>query len=124
VLVVDDAHDVLEVLRVLLESWGAIVATADSVDQALARMHDFRPQLLLSDLSMPGQDGYELIRQVRALPDGEGGDVRAAALTARAGVEDRRRAIEAGFQEHLAKPVDPPDLQEKLTALLQLQPGP
>jgi CheY-like chemotaxis protein len=118
VLVVDDAIDVREVLRVLLEGWGAVVATADSVADALARLRDFRPHVLLSDLAMPGEDGYELIRQVRALPAGEGGDVRAAALTGLASDDDRRRAIAAGFQEHLRKPVDPPALRAKLAALL------
>jgi CheY-like chemotaxis protein len=118
VLVVDDAVDVREVLRVLLEGWGAVVATADSVGDALARLRDFRPEVLLSDLAMPGADGYDLIRQVRALPAGEGGDVRAAALTGLASEDDRRRAIAAGFQEHLLKPVDPPALRAKLAALL------
>jgi CheY-like chemotaxis protein len=109
---------VREVLRLLLESWGAVVRTAQSAEEALARVRDFRPQLLLSDLSMPGRDGCELMREVRGLPPELGGGIRAAALTARGGAEDRRRALEAGFEEHLLKPVDPPVLREKLAALL------
>jgi len=118
ILVVDDVEDVREVLRLLLESWGAVVRTAQSAEEALACVRDFRPQILLSDISMPGRDGCELIRQVRGLPAELGGGIRAAALTARGGLEDRRRALEAGFEEHMLKPIDPPVLRKKLAALL------
>ena len=66
-----------------------------------------RPDVLVSDIAMPGDDGYVLIAKIRALPPAEGGDIPALALTAHAGDEDRRRALEAGYHMHVAKPVEP-----------------
>jgi signal transduction histidine kinase len=105
VLVVDDEADTRETLTQILEHCGAEVLAVATVDDALAALPTFRPGVLLSDIGMPEQDGYELIRRVRGLAPGAGGAVPAAALTAFARSEDRRRAFLAGFQVHVAKPV-------------------
>lgn len=110
VLVVDDEADAREVVARLLEGCGATVVTASSAAGALQALRGGAFDVLLSDLGMPDQDGYDLIRAVRALPDAEGGAVPAAAFTAFTTDEDRDRALEAGFQYHLAKPVDAAEL--------------
>jgi CheY-like chemotaxis protein/nitrogen-specific signal transduction histidine kinase len=108
VLVVDDEADTLELSRQVLGDRHAQVLTAPSVDEALQTLLTFNPDVLVSDLSMPGRDGYELIRAVRLTtgPD----ELPAAALTAFARPEDAVRAHDAGFQMHLAKPVEPDEL--------------
>jgi len=108
VLVVDDELDTLELSRRVLGSYRALVVTATSVDTALATLDNFQADVLVSDLSMPGRDGYELIRAVRRNvgPD----TLPAAALTAFARPEDAVRAQDAGFQMHLAKPIEPEEL--------------
>ena len=90
----------------------------ESAEQALQAMASFRPEVLLSDIAMPGENGYELIRAVRALPAESGGSVPAIALTAFARSEDRQRALAAGFQRHLAKPVDQGELVDAVSAML------
>ena len=90
----------------LLRLSGAEVRTAESAETALALFEDFRPGVLLSDIAMPGQDGNTLIRKVRALGPKRGGDVPAIAFTALVSDADRRAALGAGFQRHLAKPID------------------
>ena len=120
VVVVDDEADARELLTALLEHHGAEVASAGSVDEALPLITRTRPDAMVSDVGMPIADGYELMRRLRALPAAEGGDTPAAALTGFARPEDGRRAIEAGFDAHLAKPVEPAalvDTVEKLAAL-------
>ena len=84
-----------------------VVATPAEALEAVRRL---RPDVLLSDIEMPGTDGYTFISQVRALPPEEGGQTPAAALTAYARVEDRTRALRAGFQLHVPKPVEPAEL--------------
>jgi CheY-like chemotaxis protein len=108
VLIVDDELDTLELSRQVLGDRHAQVLTAPSVDVALSTLSSFSPDVLVSDLSMPGKDGYELIRTVRSTtgPD----QLPAAALTAFARPEDAVRAHDAGFQIHLAKPVEPEEL--------------
>ena len=106
VLVVDDEADARETLSQILEHCGAEVTAVSSVDEAMQALPRYRPHVLLSDIGIPGQDGYELIRRVRNLAPEEGGAVPAAALTAFARSEDRRRALLAGFQMHVAKPVE------------------
>ncbi len=107
VLLVDDSPDHREVVRVGLSSMGADVQTAADAAEALARLSEQeRPDVIVSDIGMPDTDGYTLIRRVRALPRGRGGDIPAIALTGYARPEDRRRAYAEGFQLHLAKPVD------------------
>ncbi len=123
ILVVDDEEDNREVLKVLLEESGAHVVTAASTSEALRAVREARPELLVSDIGMPGEDGYRLIAQVRALPAEEGGGVPAVALTAYARVEDRARALTAGFNMHVAKPVEPTELLSILSNLVALSPG-
>jgi signal transduction histidine kinase/ActR/RegA family two-component response regulator len=109
VLVVDDEPDARALIRTLLEERHASVVTAASAAEALALLLSEHPDLLISDVGMPVEDGYHLIRRVRALRDDRGA-TPAIALTAYARVEDRMRAIEAGYQMHLAKPVEPAEL--------------
>lgn len=109
ILVVDDENDVRDLVATLLEMHGAAVKTAASVEQAMSVLEEMTPSILISDIGMPEADGYSLLRRVRAL-EGLPGRVPAIALTAYAREEDRRRAAEAGFQTHVAKPVDPATL--------------
>jgi PAS domain S-box-containing protein len=120
VLVVDDEPDARETLRQILEHCNAEVETVSSAVEAVKRVESWRPDVLLSDIGMPGEDGYELIRRVRELPPDRGGRTPAAALTAFARGEDRRRALRAGFQMHLAKPVE---IQELATVVASLARG-
>ncbi len=110
VLVVDDEPDARDLFSSVLERCGADVTAVGSVADALAAFRRRRPDVLLSDIGMPGEDGYSLIRKVRALPESEGGRIPAAALTAFARVEDRMRVLRAGFQIHLPKPIEPAEL--------------
>ena len=119
VLVVDDDDDTREALRLILKQSGLHVETAGSASEALERLQSLRPDVLLSDIAMPGEDGLALIRRVRALPAEQGGAVAAAALTAYASPAEREAAIRAGFDWHVAKPVDPPELLQVIGALSQ-----
>jgi signal transduction histidine kinase/ActR/RegA family two-component response regulator len=110
VLVVDDDTDSRQLVEKLLAEHEAEVALAASADEALALFCEQRPDVVLSDLGMPDKDGYDLIRRIRGLDDASGGRVPAAALTALAGAEDRKRAMLAGFQAHICKPVDAGEL--------------
>jgi len=106
VLAVDDEPDGLEAVQQLLDGVGATTIVAGSTDEALASFKKRRPDVIVSDIGMRGRDGYELLRAIRALPVAKGGRVPAIALTAYATVEDRDRALGAGFQLHLPKPVE------------------
>ena len=118
VLVVDDEPDARNVIRRSLERAGATVAAADSAAAALDLMETVKPHILVSDISMPAMDGYELMKQIRAMGAGYNGrEMPAIALTAYARTEDRRRALIAGFQMHVAKPVDPNELTEVVASL-------
>ena len=117
ILVVDDEADAREILRRVLGSANAQVRTAASAQEAMTQLREFRPDVLVSDIGMPGEDGYTLLRRVRALSPTEGGRIPAIALTAFARVEDRRRALDAGFQLHLAKPVQAAELLASIAAL-------
>ncbi len=110
VLVVDDDPDARELIRRLLADLNAQTLLAGSADEALQCLRDRRPDIILSDIGMPDKDGYDLVRGVRALPGDQGGSIPAAALTAMARPEDRTRAMLAGFQAHITKPVDPTEL--------------
>ena len=110
VLVVDDEPDANEMVQALLASCGAEVRVAANVPQALAIFDRWRPDAIVSDIGMPGQDGYALIRQVRERPPERGGEIPAVALTAYARIEDRVQVFTAGFQMHVTKPVDPGEL--------------
>jgi CheY-like chemotaxis protein len=105
-LVVDDEDDARTLLRHVLEERGAVVSLAASSEQALDDLERLRPDVIVSDIGMPGVDGYSLINSVRALPPERGGRTPAIALTAYASEEDSRRAFAAGFQRHVPKPVD------------------
>ncbi|WP_437751183.1 ATP-binding protein [Sorangium sp. So ce1389] len=110
VLVVDDERDAREVLGSALAHCRAQVELAWGAVQGLELVRRLRPDLLLADIAMPGEDGFTLIRKIRALPPEEGGRVAAIAVTASASEEDRGRALRAGFDLHLPKPVDLPTL--------------
>jgi len=90
----------------MLQSCGAIVRAASSTGEALELIAKWKPRVLIADIGMEGEDGYALIRKLRALSESEGGAIPAVALTAYARIEDRQRALSSGFQLHLAKPVD------------------
>jgi signal transduction histidine kinase/ActR/RegA family two-component response regulator len=116
VLVVDDEADSLEVVRRLLEASNARVVPTRSAPEALRVLREVRPTVLVSDLAMPGTDGYQLIRDVRSLGEEIAG-VPAAALTAYASAKDRERVMQAGFQAYLTKPVQPAELTRTVAAL-------
>jgi len=110
VLVVDDETDTRELIAFTLSRCGAEVRTAASAAAALEALEQWAPDVLISDIGMPGMDGYEFIRRVRGSGPGAKAQTPAVALTAYAAVEDRLRALSAGFQTHLAKPLDPSEL--------------
>jgi PAS domain S-box-containing protein len=110
VLVIDDELDARNLLKLLLESAGAVVCLAPSAEQGMEHLLTKSVDVLICDIGMPDVDGYSLIRRVRALGDGEKSEVAAVALTAYARLEDRTEAMSAGFQNHLAKPVEPAEL--------------
>ena len=117
ILIVDDEADTREMLRTLIEQCGAHVNLASSVAEGLQQCESWRPDLLISDIGMPDQDGYALIAGVRARSPELGGDVPAVALTAYARTEDRTRALLAGFNNHVAKPVEPLELLAVIASL-------
>jgi CheY-like chemotaxis protein len=119
-VVVDDEPDTREILSEILYAAGATVATAASLTEALALCDHFRPDLLISDIAMPGGDGYALVRQLRRRGPRRGGGVPAIAVSAHAREEDRRRALAAGFVRYVTKPVEPTDL---LTAVREIAAG-
>jgi PAS domain S-box-containing protein len=110
VLVVDDEADTRELLSVVLTRCGAQVLTANSAAEAGDLLERLRPDILISDIGMPGEDGYELIRRIRSLPVEKGGRIPAVALTAYARTEDRLRVLRSGYQMHLPKPVEVSEL--------------
>jgi two-component system CheB/CheR fusion protein len=117
VLVLEDDPDVREVITVMLEDSGAVVTATATVAAALSALEVVRPDVLLSDLSLPGRDGYDFIRSVRELDQAHGGSIPAIALTAYASTEDRERVMAAGFQKYLAKPIDLPELVAAIVML-------
>lgn len=114
ILVVDDERDTLGWMTILLEQSGAIVHSALSAEKAFAAIEQFKPNILLSDIGMPEEDGYMLLKRVRASENGS--QIPAIALTAYARIEDRERAIAAGFQDHLAKPIE---LEQLIKAVIK-----
>ncbi|MDQ1557157.1 MAG: hypothetical protein QOD32_217 [Pyrinomonadaceae bacterium] len=107
VLIVDDEPDARLLLQTIMEQSGASVRAVSSAAEALTALGEFRPDILVSDIGMPHEDGYALMRSVRARSPEEGGRIPAVALTAYAQEEDRMRALLAGFQVHVAKPINP-----------------
>jgi CheY-like chemotaxis protein len=121
VLVVDDEADARELVSEILRRAEAEVCAVSSVREAFESMGSAIPDVVVSDLGMPEQDGYSMIQTLRQLPSDRGGQIPAIALTAYAREEDRLRALSAGFQMHLTKPVEPDRLVE---AIAYLSPSP
>ncbi|HUF92392.1 MAG TPA: ATP-binding protein, partial [Candidatus Limnocylindria bacterium] len=117
-LVVDDEPDTLELFAAMLAQQGAAVRTVSSAAAALRALADWTPDVLVSDIGMPDEDGYALIRRVRALEADRGGRIPAIAVTAYGGVEDRIRVLSAGFDSHVPKPVEPAELATVIASLL------
>ncbi|VXB70165.1 MHYT domain-containing protein [Massilia sp. 9I] len=117
VLVVDDEPDSLELLQQVLSETGARIVTAMSAGDGLRMLERHRPDLLISDIGMPLMDGFELIRRVRAMPERALARVPAIALTAFSRREDQQRALEAGFDEYMAKPLRPAVLVQTVVAM-------
>jgi CheY-like chemotaxis protein len=114
ILIVEDNTDARESLQLLLQLAGHEVETASDGPSGLRKLEAFRPDVALIDLGLPGIDGYDLVRRVRGLPQTKA--TRFIALTGYGQAQDRRRALEAGFDVHLTKPVDPDRLQRLLAA--------
>ncbi len=117
VLVVDDEADTRELIGEVLKECGSEVIITRSAAEALEALEQHQPDILISDLGMPDEDGYSLIEKIRALPSERGGNIPAAALTAYARAEDRLRVLRSGFQFHLPKPVDSAELVTVVASL-------
>jgi len=117
VLIVDDEDDTRDLLRAVMERCGCEATSVGSVAEALATLQQTNPDVLISDIGMPEEDGYSFIRKVRALPAERGGNTPAIALTAYARSEDRIRALMAGFQMHVPKPIEPIELAAVVASL-------
>lgn len=119
ILTVDDNPDINDLVREILAEAGASVDTAESAPEAFMVFRRSRPHVILSDIAMPLEDGYSLLRRVRELLPHQGGEVPAIALTASSAAEDRRESSKAGFAVHLAKPVHPDELVAATLELLK-----
>jgi len=117
ILIVEDDSDTQELLKTVLGRHGARVTAVSSGARALAEIEHVKPDVIISDIAMAGENGYDLIKKIRSLGPEKGGHVPAIALTAYAGPTDRRRALLAGFQTHLAKPVEPDELLAVILSL-------
>jgi signal transduction histidine kinase/ActR/RegA family two-component response regulator len=117
VLVVDDEADAREVVALILRRHGAEVITASSAPEALGLLERELPQVLVADIEMPVEDGYSLIRKLREIPSPRGANTPVIALTAYAGEQDRARVLRAGFNLHVPKPVQPPELIAAIASL-------
>ncbi|MBC7575291.1 MAG: PAS domain S-box protein [Herminiimonas sp.] len=123
VLVVDDEPDTREMIRRTLIETNAVVITTSAADEALSLVQSERPHVLVSDIGMPDVDGFELMRRVRALDIGHGGQTPAIALTAFASADDHQRALEAGFRVHVSKPVEATELVATVAEVAGRTPG-
>jgi CheY-like chemotaxis protein len=119
ILVIDDEQDSRELMREILAKYGALVMTADNAAEGLAIFKSEKPGVIISDIGMPDMDGYDFMREVRNLPDGQSGKTRAIAVTGFARPEDRADAIAAGYQMHFCKPVDPHRLVSAVCELIR-----
>jgi CheY-like chemotaxis protein len=117
VLVIDDDADTRELIKTILNDAGAEVDCAASVRQAFELLAVARPQVIISDIEMPEENGYSFLRNLRSVLDEDGGKTPAIALTGRALPEDRARALASGFNLHMAKPTTPAALLQALRAL-------
>jgi CheY-like chemotaxis protein len=120
ILVLEDEPDTRDFLRRLLEAHGASVVQAGSAEQALMLFASARPDILVSDIGLPDVDGFDLIQRIRQQHASDGGSVPAIALTAYARGEDRTRALRAGYQAHVAKPVEPGELVATIASFADL----
>lgn len=118
ILVVEDEADTRQMIGTILQAHGVQVQAVESAAEALRTISSWKPDILVSDIGLPGEDGYSLMRRVRALPSKQGGTIPALALTAFARESDRLTAIEAGFQRYLTKPVSPRQLAATIASLL------
>ena len=118
ILAVDDQVDNLELVQFILEEAGATVICASSATDALQKLNESKPDVLIADIGMPQIDGYKLIGQIRQLSTEQGGLIPAIALTACAGDINQQQALDAGFQRHLSKPVEPEMLVQTIEQLL------
>ena len=117
VLVVDDKPDVLDIVKYVLGACGARTLAASNAEDGLSLIREEMPDIVISDIGMPNVDGYALVNAIRNLPDSRAREVPVIALSAFARLEDKTRAIEAGFTTYLTKPIDPSDLVQKILAL-------
>jgi PAS domain S-box-containing protein len=117
VLIVEDEAETRDLVETVLTACGAHVVATASAEEALRQLSRVRPDVVVSDICMPNGDGYELIRRLRSLDPSEGGATPAAALTAAAATSDRRRALDAGFEVHVAKPFEPAHLARVVATL-------
>ena len=120
VLVVDDSEDACEALKAVLEAEGASVSTSGSAAAALDHVDQHLPHVMLVDIGMPVVNGFELVELLRSRRADRGGEVPVAALTGYMSSEDRERAVAAGFQAYLVKPVDPSELIDTVRSLARL----
>jgi CheY-like chemotaxis protein len=121
ILVVDDEADARDLMAIRLRQYGADVITASSAEAAMEALAQEgpRPDLIVSDIAMPGEDGYSLMRRVRELDPEQGGGIPAIAVTAYSRTEDRVQAMAAGFQMHISKPVNASELATAITSIIR-----
>lgn len=123
VLIVEDDEDSREMLIVMFDQYAMKTTAVDSASAALEAVKNLRPDILISDVGLPGEDGYTLIRKIRRLSPEQNGNIPAIALTGYASLQDRAQAIEAGYQDHLPKPIDLEILIEQIKNLLDDKPS-
>jgi len=121
VLIVDDDRDTRELIEWVLKRVGAEVTAVGSAREALEALERDKPTVLVSDIAMPEEDGYALLRKIRALPPERGGRIPAIALTAHSLVQDRLQSLRAGFQSHVPKPVVPEEMVEVVASVIALR---
>jgi CheY-like chemotaxis protein/anti-sigma regulatory factor (Ser/Thr protein kinase) len=118
ILLVDDEEDTLEMLAAVLAQKGADVKAKTNVPEALETIKGWQPDVIISDIAMPGEDGFSFIRKLRALSPEEGGTIPAIALTAYVGIKERAQVLSSGFQLYVPKPVEPSELLAALVSLV------
>ena len=121
ILVVDDDVDTRELIEWVLKRVGAEATSVGSAREALEVLEREKPHVLVSDIAMPEEDGYTLLKKIRALPPERGGRIPAIALTAHSLVQDRLQSLRAGFQSHVPKPVVPEELVEVVASIIHLR---
>ena len=117
-LVVDDDQDSREMLNAALMAYGGEVRTCASSSEALKTLEEWMPDVLVSDIGMPNEDGYSLIERIRKPPSNRGGNIPALALTGYATLDDHKQALAAGYQMHMAKPIELRKLAATVTSLI------